>query len=145
MATLESYRSLSEERAKLGPISDDDVITAMTTATLPAPVPVAEATQYLLDIDKWVTVEDSTLRAGRNLKARLNRLETIDTTDAVVVSEVNGMAAGGEFTRDEADGFLALGQNRISIAQSIGWGGLRVRDLGRLRGEEPKLIKLVRI
>lgn len=144
---LEDYIVLSQERTRLGAVSDDDAVAQLNALTLPSPVPQSEVVAYLLDIDKWVEIQDSVVRGSRNLKQRLvivpdNDFLGIDMTPGPVIRDVNGAFAGGDLTRPETDNLLGLGQNRISIAQSIGWPEVKPKDLGRLRGEEPKLTRL---
>ena len=140
---VQRYADLLAERTNdpltrgLAAASDDDATAAMNAIDRPAPVPVREVVDYLLLVDKWVAVQDSTGTPARNFAVRL--LGTVvDFMATDVLRDVAGLVSDGVLDQRGADGLLALGENRQSRGQEIGVGQVRNRDWGRMRIEHIK-------
>lgn len=126
------------QREKKRRIVDDSgdaaFLADMNGRTFPGPIPIQKAVEHLVDVDTYVDLVNSPLPFARNLLTRL-AFDTIDMTAVPVIRDVNGCVAGRLWSRDQADAFLTLGENQQSVSSRRGWGQLKQRDIGRMRGE----------
>ena len=142
--SLSKYKAILNERIS-DPLSkgwivatDADFIAAINLVDRHAPVPLAESIEYLLNIDKWVALNNSSVSAAINLATRLDIAVFMNTdyTASPVIRDVNDTVPS-VLTQVEADGLLALANNRQSRSQELGYS-IRQRDLGRMRIEQAK-------
>jgi len=146
--TLERYAAIKDEAIKSSlsitsprladKTADDAFLIAGNTQDQPGPVPVGEAIAYLLDVDKWTDVQADP--GSANLMARLTlgtdgqSFTKVDMEATAVIRDVNS----SDLTADQKRDFLALGDNRRTGFEVAGIGGVKQRDLGRMRIESDK-------
>lgn len=138
MASLAQYKLLSDEWANdpLGrgyaAMTDADLLTSLNTADRDNPDAVLDASQIYEEIDRteWNALNNAQQSRIKNI---------LDLVQQIPVGP--GSKARSEFvslfggTSNTVQALAALPSVKIGRGTEIGWGEVRQRDLGRVRGE----------